>query len=175
MPDLQDFNTQVDEAVAAGDQAALLKLQAGLLKWAAGMILPEAFDGPNEIEQAKEALVKLESWKEAPGKPEGVSSEGPFRREVFHEFLLPIEEQDELVTYVVMSARDFNALRTGAPDLLDVETRRDHLRAGIMGQIWSATILVNNSMTEPGTMYVMGSRKEDRLGHILVATVGPSG
>lgn len=57
-----------------------------------------------------------------------------------------IDQHDNLVGFVCMNARDYADLRRFGHDILNIESRRDLLKIGLMGSLWGARVFVHRDV-----------------------------
>jgi hypothetical protein len=85
----------------------------------------------------------LEIAKNAPDDRPTVSIVAPLSGITIADAFSLIEIHNVRVAYIGMNARDYADLRKFGRDILDIETRRDTIKEGLMGCLWGAEIVTD--------------------------------
>ena len=62
------------------------------------------------------------------------------------------DSSESFISLVCMNPRDFADIRKWGMDYIDIETRRDFIRSGIMGSIWGAVVISHRDIPQ-GKIY----------------------
>lgn len=77
---------------------------------------------------------------------------------IIQSMFIGIEEDSRVVTHILLNPRDYSNLRMWDRDVIDIELETWKLRAGIMGKIWGAEIVVSKEI--PVGEMVVGAFRE---------------